>query len=68
MKIFTTDEYKITKTDESYDEHGNYLPMKYQLEDGSELELDDCQFVNTTDINGNGGHNPIRFKLKELEK
>lgn len=65
MKIFTTDEYKITVTEASYDENGDYFPRKYQLEDGTELELNDCQFVNTTDINGDGGHNPIRFKLKE---
>ena len=60
MTYFTADTHKITYT-ECYYYDG---PRKYHLEDGRELIEAEEQTVNCTDVNGNGGHNPIRFVLK----
>ena len=68
MKIFTEDKDIIIVTEESYDNNGCYLPRRYNLEDGRELELCESQFINATNVNGDGGCNPRRFKLKKAEK
>ena len=64
MQYFTADTHKITVTEAYYCGFG-HIPEQYHLEDGRELVMAQIQTVNCTDANGNGGHNPIRFVLKE---
>ena len=66
-EYFTADTHKITVT-ESYYYDGLIKPKKYHLEDGRELIMAEVQTVNVSDVNGNGGHNPIRFVLKPSNK
>ena len=65
MQYFTADTHKITATGSYYDNCGRLCHDTFHLEDGRELIMAEEQTVNVTDVNGNGGRNPIRFVLKE---
>ena len=64
-EIYTLETHKIIVTEESLDFYGCWTPKRYNLEDGTELELAEVQTVNVTDTNGNGGANPLRFIKKQ---
>ena len=63
MQYFTAETHKIIVTEAHYCGFG-HIPEQYHLEDGQELIIAEEQTVNVSDVNGNGGHNPIRFVLK----
>ena len=63
-EYFTADTHKITVTGSYYGNCGRLCHDIFRLEDGRELIMAEEQTINVSDVNGNGGHNPIRFVLK----